>query len=390
MRRRAIILVLDGVGIGAAPDAAAYGDVGSDTLGNLARARGGLTLPNLQSAGLGCVAPVDGVPPVASPDAAWGLMRPASAGKDSTTGHWEIAGLHLEKPFPTYPRGFPRDVLERFARETGRGVIGNVVGSGTEIMQRFGEEHERTGSWIVYTSADSVFQVAAHERVVPLDALYGACMTARRQLVAPHDVSRVIARPFTGSVGAYERTKNRRDYSIEPPGETLLDALAAAGVPRAGVGKVDDLFAGRHLRAHHTASNADGIRGILDWLRGAQGGLLFANLVDFDTLYGHRNDAEGFERALREFDAALPAIRDALREDDLLFITADHGNDPTTSSSDHARENVPLLVLGAPVHPVSLGVRDTFSDLGATVAEWLNVGFRGRGESFLPTLERGH
>jgi phosphopentomutase len=390
MRRRAIILVLDGVGIGAAPDAAAYGDVGSDTLGNLARARGGLTLPNLQSAGLGCVAPLDGVPPVASPDAAWGLMRPASAGKDSTTGHWEIAGLHLDEPFPTYPGGFPRDVLDRFARETGRHVIGNVVGSGTEIMQRFGEEHERTGSWIVYTSADSVFQVAAHERVVPLDALYGACMTARRQLVAPHDVSRVIARPFTGSVGAYERTKNRRDYSIEPPGETLLDALAAAGVPRAGVGKVDDLFAGRHLRAHHTASNADGIRGILDWLRGAQGGLLFANLVDFDTLYGHRNDAEGFERALREFDAALPAIRDALREDDLLFITADHGNDPTTSSSDHARENVPLLVLGAPVHPVSLGVRDTFSDLGATVAEWLNVGFRGRGESFLPALERGH
>ncbi len=390
MRRRAVILVLDGVGVGAASDAAAYGDVGSDTLGNLARARGGLALPNLQAAGLGCVAPLAGVPPASSPDGAWGLMRPASAGKDSTTGHWEIAGLHLEKPFPTYPTGFPRDVIERFSQATGRGVIGNVVGSGTEIMQRFGEEHERTGSWIVYTSADSVFQVAAHERVVPLEELYAACITARRQLVAPHDVSRVIARPFAGSVGAYERTKNRRDYSIEPPGETLLDALAAAGVPRAGVGKVDDLFAGRHLRAHHTASNADGIRGILEWLRGTQGGLLFANLVDFDTLYGHRNDAEGFERALREFDAALPAIRDALREDDLLFITADHGNDPTTSSSDHARENVPLLVLGAPVHPVSLGVRDTFSDLGATVAEWLNVGFRGRGESFLPTLERGH
>jgi phosphopentomutase len=269
-------------------------------------------------------------------------------------------------------------------------VIGNVVGSGTEIMARFGEEHERTGSWIVYTSADSVFQIAAHERIVPLAELYAACEIARRQLVAPHDVSRVIARPFVGTPGAYERTKNRRDYSIAPPGETLIDALAAAGVPRAGVGKVDDLFAGRHLRARHTASNAEGIEGILEWLHGSQGGLLFANLVDFDTLYGHRNDAEGFERALREFDDALPSICDALREDDLLFITADHGNDPTTGSSDHARENVPLLALGDPVHPVSLGVRATFADLGATVAEWLNVGFRGAGESFLPTVERGH
>jgi phosphopentomutase len=390
MRRRAVILVLDGVGVGAAPDAAAYGDVGSDTLGNVARARGGLALPNLAAAGLGCLADVQGVPRVSRPGAAWGVMQPASAGKDSTAGHWEIAGLHLPHPFPTYPNGFPAGVVDAFAAATARGVIGNVAASGTEIIERFGAEHERTGSWIVYTSADSVFQVAAHEGVVPLEELYAACELARRQLVAPHAVSRVIARPFTGTAGAYQRTANRRDYSIEPPGETLIDALAAAGVPRAGVGKVDDLFAGRHLRARHTASNAEGIRAILEWLRGSQGGLLFANLVDFDTLYGHRNDAEGFERALREFDDALPAIRDALREDDLLFITADHGNDPTTGSSDHARENVPLLVLGDPVHPVALGVRETFSDLGATVAEWLNVGFRGRGESFLPVLERGH
>jgi phosphopentomutase len=390
MRRRAVILVLDGVGVGAAPDAAAYGDEGSDTLGHVARAVGGLRLPHLASAGLGCLAELQGVSPVTSPEAAWGTMQPASAGKDSTTGHWEIAGLHLERPFPTYPRGFPAEILEAFAEATGRGVIGNVAASGTEIIAQFGAEHQRTGKWIVYTSADSVFQVAAHEDVVPLEELYAACETARRQLVAPHDVSRVIARPFVGTAGAYERTANRRDYSLAPPGETLIDALAAAGVPRAGVGKVDDLFAGRHLRARHTASNAEGIRGILEWLRGTQGGLLFANLVDFDTLYGHRNDAEGFERALREFDDALPAIRDALREDDLLFITADHGNDPTTGSSDHARENVPLLVLGDPVHPVALGARETFSDLGATVAEWLNVGFRGRGESFLPTLERGH
>ncbi len=384
-----MILVLDGVGVGAAPDAASYGDVGSDTLGNLARVRGGLALPNLAAAGLGNVAPLEGMEPAAEPDGAWGLMHPASAGKDSTTGHWEIAGLHLARPFPTYPRGFPREVLDPFSAATGRAVLGNVAASGTEIIERFGAEHQRTGAWIVYTSADSVFQVAAHEEVVPLDELYAACETARRQLVAPHDVSRVIARPFVGAPGAYRRTANRRDYSLAPPGDTLIDALAAAGVPRAGVGKVDDLFAGRHLRARHTADNAEGIQAILEWLHGSQGGLLFANLVDFDTLYGHRNDAEGFERALREFDDALPAIRDALREDDLLFITADHGNDPTTASSDHARENVPLLVLGDAVHPVPLGERETFADLGATVAEWLNVGFRGRGISFLPQLERG-
>jgi phosphopentomutase len=314
----------------------------------------------------------------------------ASAGKDSTTGHWEIAGLHLARPFPTYPAGFPDELIERVARATGRGVIGNVPASGTAIIERLGEEHERTGKLIVYTSADSVFQVAAHEDVVPLEELYAACETARALLVAPHDVSRVIARPFVGRPGSYARTTNRRDYSLAPPDETLLDDLAAAGVPRAGVGKVDDLFAGRSIRSRHTRSNVEGLEAILDWLRGAQGGLLFANLVDFDTLYGHRNDPAGFERALREFDDALPALRAALREDDLLFITADHGNDPTTASTDHAREYVPLLVLGDAVHPVPLGARETFSDLGATVAEWLNVGFRGRGTSFLPELERGH
>ena len=390
MRRRAIILVLDGVGIGAAPDAADYGDAGSDTLGNLAKARGGLSLPNLAAAGLGNIAPIEGVAPAPAPLGAWGKMRPASAGKDSTTGHWEIAGLHLERPFPTYPEGFPQELLDRFSRATGRGVIGNVPASGTEIVARLGAEHEATGKLIVYTSADSVFQIAAHEQVVPLEELYAACETARAMLVAPHDVSRVIARPFVGHPGAYARTTNRRDYALPPPDETLLDDLSAAGVPRAGVGKVDDLFAGRGLRARHTTSNAEGVKAILEWLVGEQGGLLFANLVDFDTLYGHRNDVAGFERALREFDDALPSIRSALREDDLLFITADHGNDPTTTSTDHAREYVPLLALGEPVHPVPVGVRETFSDLGATVAEWLNVGFRGRGTSFLPMLERGH
>ena len=390
MRRRAVILVLDGVGIGAAPDAAEYGDEGSDTLGNLARALGGLALPNLAAAGLGNIVPLDGVAPTREPRGAWGKLRPASAGKDSTTGHWEIAGVHLRHPFPTYPNGFPDELLARFSQTTGRGVIGNVAASGTEIISRLGEEHERTGDLIVYTSADSVFQIAAHERVVPLTELYSACEAARALLVAPHEVSRVIARPFVGRVGEYVRTNNRRDYALAPPEDTLLDELAAAGVPRAGVGKVDDLFAGRSIRARHTQGNAEGIAAILEWLEGPQGGLLFANLVDFDTQYGHRNDPVGFERALREFDDALPAIRAALREDDLLFITADHGNDPTTASTDHAREFVPMLVLGEAVHPVSVGERSTFSDLGATVAEWLNVGFRGRGTSFLPMLERGH
>ena len=383
-----MILVLDGVGAGAAHDAEAYGDVGSDTLGNVARATGGLSLPNLQALGLGNLAAMDGVAPTDTPEGAWGVMEPASAGKDSITGHWEIAGLHLKRAFPTFPDGFPPEVIEAFAAATGRGVLGNVPASGTEIIAKYGEEHERTGKWIVYTSADSVFQVAAHEGVIPIAELHAACETARRQLVAPFDVSRVIARPFSGHVGAYERTANRRDYSIAPPGETLIGALAGAGIPRAGVGKVDDLFAGA-LHSRHIADNAEGIAAIIEWLQGAQGGMLFANLVDFDTLYGHRGDVAGFARALRQFDDALPAIRAALREDDLLFITADHGNDPTTGSSDHARERVPLLVAGPQVRARPLGVRRTFSDLGATVAEWLSVPFVGEGTSFLPMLERG-
>ena len=388
--RRAVVVVLDGVGIGEAPDAAAYGDVGSDTLGHVCAAAGGLALPNLARLGLGHVRALDGVPAVAAPVGAFGQLVPRSAGKDSTTGHWEIAGVVLDRPFPTYPTGFPASVVEAFARATGRPVIGNVVGSGTAVVDEFGPDHERTGAWIVYTSADSVFQVAAHEAVVPLDELYAACETARRLLVAPHDVSRVIARPFEGEAGAYRRTAHRRDYSIAPPGETLLDALAAGGVARAGVGKVDDLFAGRHLSARHTGSNAEGIAAIAGWLagegEGAAGGLLLANLVDFDTLYGHRNDAAGFAAALREVDAAIPRLEALLREDDLLFITADHGNDPTTPSTDHARERVPLLARGPRVRPGPLGVRDTFADLGATVAEWLGVPFRGAGRSFLAQL----
>jgi phosphopentomutase len=383
---RAAIIILDGVGIGEAPDAAKYGDSGSDTLGNVARACGGLTLPQLERFGLGNIRPLDGMRRRGDAVGAWGSMRPASAGKDSTAGHWEIAGVHLDRPFPTYQSGFPTKLIETFARQTGRAVIGNVVGSGTDVINQFAAEQRATGSWIVYTSADSVFQIAADEQVIPLEELYRACEIARKMLVPPNDVSRVIARPFETTAAGYKRTANRRDYSIEPPGETVLDALSKAGIPRGGVGKVDDLFAGRSLASHHTASNAEGIRGIKEWLSTAESGFLFANLVDFDQLYGHRNDVAGFYGALREFDAALPSITSRLKEDDLLFITADHGNDPTTASTDHARELVPLLVGGMRVVPCDLGQRDTFSDLGATVAEWFGLSFRGRGKSFLSEL----
>ncbi len=385
MTRRAIILVLDGVGIGAAEDAAAYGDTGSNTLGNLARAVSGLDLPNLAKAGLGGIAKLAGMPPAANPTGAFGLLEPRSAGKDSTTGHWELAGLQLKTPFPTYPNGFPASVIEEFSTRTHRAVIGNVAGSGTAMLDRFGDEHVRSGAWIVYTSADSVFQVAAHEEVVPLDLLYAGCAEARAMLVAPHNVSRVIARPFVGTTGAWTRTAHRRDFSVEPPGETLIDALSAAGVPRTGVGKVDDLFARRGIAGGHTSNNADGIRKILEWLASGSG-FLFANLVDFDQSYGHRNDVPGFYKALREFDDALPAVTAALREDDLLFITADHGNDPTTPSTDHSRENVPVIALGPGVIPGAIGRRPTFADLGATVAEFLGLAFRGAGRSFLPIV----
>lgn len=384
--RRAVMLVLDGVGCGEAPDAAAYGDVGSHTIGNVARAVGGLALPNMARLGLGHVADIPGVVAVPHPIGGWGTLTPRSSGKDSTTGHWELAGVQLDTPFPTYPQGFPASVIQAFAQATGRPVLANCVASGTAVIAEYAEQARATGAWIVYTSADSVFQVAAHEAWIPLHELYRACEMARELLVAPHNVSRVIARPFVGSSGAWQRTANRRDYSLQPPGVTLLDALAAAGIPRSGVGKVDDLFAGRAIAARHTTDNADGITAVLEWLNSAPRGFCFANLVDFDQLFGHRNDVRGFQGALEAFDRALPSLLAALQEDDLLFITADHGNDPTTPSTDHARECVPLLVAGARVRGGSVGVRDTFADVGATVAEWFGLSWRGTGASFLPAL----
>ena len=380
--RRAAIIVLDGLGIGPAPDTAAYGDAGSDTLGNVCR-EARLQLPHLERLGLGRCAELRGVAPVADPGAAWGVCEPLSPGKDSTTGHWEICGVILDRPFPTYPAGFPSEVIERFAAATGRGVLGNVVASGTAVLDRFGDAHLRTGEWIVYTSADSVFQVAAHEEHVPVDELYAACGTARAILSGEHAVSRVIARPFVGRPGAWERTSRRRDFSLEPPAATLLDRLAERGIPRVGVGKVDDLFAARGISSEHTATNREAYVLITSALASMSHGLLFVNVIEFDQSWGHRNDVPGFARGLQELDGSLEGMLREVRENDLIIFTADHGNDPTTPSTDHSREVVPLLVTGPRVRPVSLGRRRTFADIGQTVAEFLGVAPLGAGASFL-------
>jgi len=381
--RRAAIIVLDGVGIGPAHDAGVYGDAGSNTLGNVALAVGGLTVPQLETLGLGHCAELAGVVPVAAPAAAYGVCEPASPGKDSTTGHWEICGLLLEAPFPTYPRGFPSAVVAEFARLTARGVLGNKPASGTAVLDEYGAEHQRTGSWIVYTSADSVFQVAAHEETVPPGELYAACLTARELLRGEHGVSRVIARPFVGEPGAWKRTGGRRDFSLPPPGPTLLDRLAERQVPRVGVGKVDDLFAGRGITSIHTETNAEAYALIEGAMAAMNRGLLLANVIEFDQTWGHRNDVEGFRRGLVELDRSVPRLLSGVREDDLVIFTADHGNDPTTPSTDHSREIVPLLVFGPKVRPADLGRRRTFADIGQTVAEFLGVPALGAGTSFL-------
>ena len=388
MTRRAAIIVLDGLGIGPAADTDAYGDAGSNTLGNVARTVGGLALPNLEGLGLGCCAPLVGVAAVPRPTAAYGIAEPTSAGKDSTTGHWELCGLVLPAPFPTYPHGFPPEVIAEFTRLTGRGVLGNKPASGTRVLDEYGEAHQRTGDWIVYTSADSVFQVAAHEETVPLAELYAACAAARAMLQGTHGVSRVIARPFTGSPGAWVRTAHRKDYSLPPPGPTLLDRLAERHVPRVGVGKVDDLFAGRGITSIHTATNAEAYNLIEGALASMHRGLLLANVIEFDQTWGHRNDVPGFHGGLLALDRALPRMLAAVREEDLVIFTADHGNDPTTPSTDHAREVVPVLVVGPRVRPVFLGRRPTFADVGQTVADFLDVPPVPAGTSFLSEVWR--
>lgn len=378
--------MLDGVGIGPAPDTETYGDGGSDTLGNLARAVGGLRLPNLERLGLGRCAPLSGVAAVASPAGAWGTAIPASAGKDSTTGHWELCGLTLTHPFRTYPNGFPPAFVEALTAATGRGVLGNCAASGTEILERLGQEHLATGKWIVYTSADSVCQLAAHEEIVPLAELYRACEIALGLLVGADQVLRVIARPFTGAPGSWTRTERRRDFSVVPPGATLLDRLAARHIPRVGIGKVDDLFARRGITSLHPASNAETYRLIASALRCMPRGLLFANVLEFDQTWGHRNDVPGYHRGLLALDAAVPALLAPVRDEDLVIITADHGNDPSTPSTDHSRERVPVLAFGPRVRPASLGERPTFADVGQTLAQFFGVEPLDSGQSFLAEI----
>ena len=389
--RRVILIVLDSVGAGEAPDAAAYGDVGSNTLGNIAAAMGGLHLPNLQQLGLGNILPLAGVPAVAEPAGAFGRMQEISCGKDTTAGHWELAGTPLLNPLPTYPHGFPAELLAEFERQIGRGTLGNIPASGTVIIEQLGEEHLRTGKPIVYTSADSVFQIAAHEEIIPLPQLYEMCQIARRLLVGEHGVGRVIARPFVGQPGSFKRTANRRDFSLPPLAGNLLETVQAAGLPVVAIGKIHDIFADRHIDfSYPTKDNADGMQTILATMAKHSTGLIWANLVDFDMQFGHRNDVAGYAAALEAFDAWLPQLLAQLQPADLLLITADHGNDPTTSSTDHSREYVPVLASGAMVAGGrDLGIRPSFADLGATAADYLGAGklpALPAGNSFLPYI----
>src|SRR5581483_1257998 len=387
--KRAIVIVMDSVGIGELPDAKAYGDQGSNTVGNIAK-QIPLKLPTLRSLGLDRLVDLGRDAPAgrSSTRGAFGRMAEASAGKDSVTGHWEMMGVVLEKAFPTFPHGFPREVIDAFARETGRGVLGNKAASGTAIIDELGPEHMRTGALIVYTSADSVFQIAAHEDVVPIAELYRACQIAYRIVGEGMGVGRVIARPFVGQPGRFTRTANRRDYALPPYGETLLDRVTSANLPVVAIGKIEDLFAGRGItKATHTKSDDDGMDEVEREMQQVERGLIFTNLVDFDTQYGHRNDTAGYARNLEKFDARLAAILPRLRDDDLLIVTADHGNDPTTPSTDHAREYVPVFALGPAVrHGVDLGTRRTFADVGQTLADVFGVGPLAHGESFLKDL----
>ena len=382
--KRAILVVLDGVGVGANPDAHAYGDDGASSLEHCAQAVGGLKLPNLGRIGLGNITPILGTPPAENALGSYGRMVEKAAGKDSTTGHWEMTGLVLHKPFPTYPHGFPASLVKQFEKAIGREVLGNKAASGTEIIKELGEEHLRTGRPILYTSADSVFQLAAHQDVIPLEELYNMCRIARGMLTGEHAVGRVIARPFTGTPGNFTRTEHRRDFSLPPVGTTLLDMLKDGGKEVIGIGKIEDLFAGRGLtRRDHTETNKDGMAATLRWLERDFTGLLFVNLVEFDMLWGHRRDSQGYAQALRDVDKWFARVQKVMRSEDAIFFAADHGNDPTYRGSDHTREQVPLLAYGQPVRAgVNLGTRSTFADLGQTVAQAFDVSPLVAGTSF--------
>lgn len=368
---RIVLIILDSVGCGAQPDSAYYGDADANTIGNLARSIGGLHIPHLARLGIGNITPILGADPIEHPHAAYGKLTEKSPGKDTITGHWELMGVRLDRPFPVYPEGFPQSIIDAFTQAIGREVIGNEVASGTEIIARLGPEHVRSGKPIVYTSADSVFQIAAHEEVVPLQELYRYCTVARGILTGPHQVGRIIARPFVGEPGSYTRTANRRDYAIKPPYKTTLDLLSERGFGTWAIGKIEDIFVGQGISwAEHTKSNEHGIDLTIQLLKdGQEAGLIFTNLVEFDSVWGHRNDVPGYARGLEAFDRRLPEIQAAMNEDDVLIITADHGCDPTTPSTDHTREHVPLLIHGGSIPAgLPIGIRSSFSDLGATIA----------------------
>ena len=385
---RVLVIVLDGVGVGELPDADEYGDVGSNSVANTARAIGGLDVPHMQALGLGNLGDIEGVAPREDTLGAYGKLAEISKGKDSVTGHWELMGIHSPTPMPTYPDGFPADLLAEFTARTGYGVLGNKAASGTEIIKELGAEHLETGKLIVYTSADSVFQIAAHEGIVPIEELYRVCEIARELLRGEHAVGRVIARPFEGEPGAFQRTSRRHDYPLLPPRPTVMQKLVAAGYDVAAVGKIDNLFGntGISLNKHRT-NNQDSIAATLEFLQDDFKGLLLVNLIEYDMIYGHRNDPEGYAGALRAFDAALPDIRAAMRPTDIAMIVADHGVDPTTPSTDHSREYVPLLVFGEPVKPgINLGTRETFADVAATIAEIFDLEAPEIGVSFLAEI----
>lgn len=385
MFKRITVIVLDGVGIGEAPDAADYGDAGSNSIGNVAKALNGIDLPNMETLGLGCIIDIKGVPCVDNPKGGYGKMQPKSVGKDTTQGHWEMMGIYLQKPSPTYPNGFPAEVMDEFERKIGRGTLANRPASGTEIIKELGEEHMRTGKPIVYTSADSVFQIAAHEEVIPVPELYEMCQIARGILQGEHAVGRVIARPFIGTKAEnFTRTKNRKDFSREPASDTVLDQLYKAGYDVWSVGKIDDIFVHRGFtRKNHALGNKESTQITLELLEEPFHGLLFVNLIEFDMIFGHRNDPQGYYQALKDFDDAIPEIQKRLSEEDLVIVSADHGVDPTTASTDHSREYVPLLVFGPRVPGVNLGTRETFADIGATICENFELELPDIGTSFL-------
>lgn len=384
--KRIFLCVLDSVGIGNAPDSELFGDKGADTMRSLSSSQN-FKIPNLLKMGLGNIDGIDYLPKEASPSATVGRLNEKSKGKDTTIGHWEIAGIVSENPLPTYPDGFPKEVIKNFEEKAGIGTLCNKPYSGTEVIKDYGEEHLKTGKLIIYTSADSVFQIAAHEKIVPPDKLYEYCRIARKVLTGKHGVGRVIARPFEGEVGSFKRTANRHDFSIEPPGKTIIDALSEKGFETIAIGKITDIFAGKGIsESIFTRSNHEGMESMLQIAKKDFNGLCFANLVDFDMVYGHRRDIDGYAQALSEFDAFLPAFKEKMKSDDLLIITADHGCDPAFKGTDHTRECVPLIIYGKQIKHASLGTRNTFADISATIAEFFGIDFKTDGKSFLKEI----